>query len=140
MSASTSWGKSSRSVKASSTLRCATSLALEPNQRCGRNQSRSASSGSGASGSLIARVLGELEPVEAARGEREQVGPLADAREPRAPEQLDGVAALVLREVELDGLRRAGEVVDAQHEVVLVAADVGEDAAVGRRQRLVGTE
>ena len=36
----------------------------------------------------------ELEPVEAARRERQQVLPLADAREARAPEDLDGVAAL----------------------------------------------
>src|SRR4051794_6754442 len=105
MSASTSCGGSSRSVNASRTLRCATSLALEANQRWGSTHSRSASSGNGVRRSLTTGLLYELEPVEAARREREQVGQLADAREARAPEQLDRVATLVLGEVELDGLR-----------------------------------
>src|SRR4051794_817284 len=135
MSASTSCGGSSRRVNASSTLRCATSLALEPNQRWGRNHSRSASSGSGSRRSLIGGLLHELEPVEAAWREREQVGQLADAGEARAPEQLDGVAALVLGEVELDRLGRAREVVHAQHEVVLVAPGGGGEPPLPPGQR-----
>src|SRR3954451_6731003 len=98
MSASTSCGGASRRVNASSTLRCATSLALDPNHRWGRNQSRSAASGSGSRRSVTGRLLHQLEPVEAAWREGEQVGQLADAREARAPEQLDGVTALVLGE------------------------------------------
>ena len=39
--------------------------------------------------SVILAALHELEPVEAARREREQVPPLADPREARAPEDLD---------------------------------------------------
>ena len=55
-------------------------------------------------------------------------------------EHLDGVAALPVLEVELHRLRRAREVVHAQHHVVLVGADVGEDPVVRRLERLVGAE
>ena len=72
--------------------------------------------------------------------ERQQVGELADPREARAAEQLDRVAALVGAEVELDRLGGAGDVVHAQHEVILEAPQVGEDPRVGRLDRLVGSE
>src|SRR5687767_3405482 len=103
-SASTSRGGSSRSGTASSTVKRATSRLLDANHRWPRIHSCSRSSGSCASRSEpsampFALSLDELEPVEAARREGEQVGPLADAREPRAPEDLDRVAALVLRQV-----------------------------------------
>src|ERR1044072_6876860 len=96
------------------TAMCATSRALEPNQRWATIHSWNVPS-SRADRSIIGRVLGDLEPVEAARRERQQVRELADLREPRAAEHLDRAAALGGRQVELDGLRRAREVVDAQH-------------------------
>ncbi len=72
--------------------------------------------------------------------EGEQVGQLADAGEPGAAEHLLGPAALEGRQVELDGLGRAGHVVHAEHDVVLVGAQHREDLAVGGVQRLVGAE
>src|SRR3712207_2396665 len=138
---------------ASSTLACATSRDFAPNQRCSTTQSCSfvssmpvrspaatAAATSGTGGLPLGLVLDELEPVEAARREGQQVGPLADGREARASEDLHRVPALEARQVELDVLRRPREVVYAEHDVVLVAAHVGEDAVVARRQRLVGPE
>src|SRR3954454_8255865 len=146
---------------ASSTLSCATSRALDPNQRCWSTHSCRLSSGTEPTtvlASLIGfdlvlvgvlvlaflrrglLVLDQLEPVEAAGGQREDVGQIADRREPRAAEDLDRVAALEAREVELDRLRRAGEVVHAQHHVVLVAAHVREDARIARLERLERAE
>src|SRR5829696_8437923 len=127
---------------------CETSRDLDPNQRWATTQSCSAVSSrndrspaaTAAATSVIVAALDELEPVEAAGREREQVAPLADAREARAPEHLHGVAALPLGEVELDRLRGACEVVQAEHDVALVGAHVGEDAVVGGRQRLVLAE
>src|SRR5512143_729795 len=58
--------------------------------------------------------LDQLEPVEAAGGQRQQIRQLADARKPRAPEQLDRVTAFIRTEVEFDGLRAARDVVHAQ--------------------------
>src|SRR5918994_991393 len=115
--ARTSIGASERSTTASPASICVTSRDLEPNQRCATTQSCSASSSRketspaamAAATSVILAALHELEPVEAARREREQVLPLPDAREAGAPEDLDGVAALPLGEIELDGLRRARE-------------------------------
>src|SRR5207248_5139499 len=80
----------------------------------------------------------QLEPEVSPRREREQIGKLADPRELRLPEHLDGNPALVLVQVELDRLRRARDVVDAQDDVVLPRPDVGEDAGVLRLERLVG--
>ncbi len=60
------------------------------------------------------RGFRELEPIEPVAREREHVRQLADRRERRAAEQLDGHAAAELREIELDGLRRAFQVRDAQ--------------------------
>src|SRR5436853_7230397 len=115
--------------------RCETLADLAPNQRCWTSQSVSTCSSSSGSGGI---VLLEQEPVEAAGCQREQVRELADGREARAAEHLDGAAALELGEVELDRLGRAGEVVHAQRDVALPLAHVGEDAVVGRAQRLVG--
>src|SRR5437764_14676580 len=81
-------------------------------------------------GSLIATLLDQLEPVEAPRSEGQQVRELADPREPRVAEQLDRVSPLVLAQVELDGLGGARKVVDAQDEIILEPAQVGEDARV----------
>src|SRR5205085_6843200 len=58
---------------------------------------------------LIVRLflfrLDELEPVEAAWSQRQQVRPLADTREARAAEQLHRIASFVLPQVELHRLR-----------------------------------
>src|SRR3954469_21413956 len=117
--------------------RCETLADLAPNQRCWTSQSVRTCSSSSGSGGI---VLLEQEPVEAARREREQGGQLADRREARAPEHLDRAAALELAEVELDGLGGPSQVVDAQGDVALPLAHVGEDAVVGRAQRLVGAQ
>src|SRR3712207_6853793 len=48
--------------------------------------------------SRLRRLLGELEPVEPARRERQQVGPLADAREARAPRSEEHTSELQSRQ------------------------------------------
>src|SRR5689334_11335283 len=101
-----------------------TELAFAPNQRCRTSQSARTCSSRAGSSAIGVTVL-QQEPVEAARRQREQVGQLADAREVRAPEHLDRVAALVLAEIELDRLRGPGEVVHAQRDVLLPLAHVG---------------
>src|SRR5688500_10567246 len=106
---------------ASSTCRWATSRALEPNQRWPRIHERRASSSRKARSpaptepatSAIARLL-ELEPEVAARGERQEVGQLPDRRKAAAPEHLLGKPTLERGQVELDRLRRAGQVVDTE--------------------------
>src|SRR5947209_9343463 len=131
----------------------ATERAFEAYQRCCCTQSRRSSSSTQrrissaempCTRSLIAGLLllglDQLEPEEAAGAQRQQVRELADPREARVPEHLDRIAPLVGGEIELDRLGGAGHVVDAQHDVVLEAADVGEDARVGRLDRLVGAE
>src|SRR3712207_6195939 len=128
----------SSSSTTSSTPKCVRSAALAPNQRCSRIQAPRASESMAVRSATGLVPLLEQEPVEAARGEREQIGQLADLREARAPEHLLGEAPGVVREVELDRLRRAREVVHAQRDVVLPPADVGEDAVVGAALRLVG--
>src|ERR1700733_9433505 len=92
--------------------------------------------------SLMVRLLffDELEPEEAARAERQQVGELADAREARVPEQLDGIAPLEGAQIELDRLSRASHVVHAKDLIVLEGAQVGEDARVRRLDPLIASE
>src|SRR3954467_11090083 len=108
----------------------ATSWALEPNQRRPSSHSaRRCSSSAERSGVAISGlhvavgILPEQEPEEPARRERQTLAQLADPREARAPEHLLGRAPLVGGQIELDGLRRARQVVDAERDVVLVAAD-----------------
>src|SRR5207244_12651721 len=68
------------------------------------------------------RSLGDQpEPVEAARRQRQQVRQGADLREARAAEHLLRDQPLELSQVELDGLRRARQVVHAEDDVLLVA-------------------
>src|SRR5579875_2979685 len=108
---------------------------LEAYQRCWATQSRRLSSSRHSrissaaiwTGSLIPRCLpffGQLNPVEAAGCQGEQVRQLAYAREPRHPEHLYRIAAFEGTQVELDCLGRAGQVVHAEHQVVLEAPDV----------------
>ena len=52
--------------------------------------------------------------------QRQQIGQLADPRERHPTGQLDRPVPGPAVEVELDGLREAGQVIDAQHRVVLV--------------------
>src|SRR5205085_3909164 len=84
--------------------------------------------------------LPQLEPEVSPRRERQQVRQLADRREAREPEELDRDPTPELREVELDRLRRAGDVVDAEHDVILPAPDVREDARVLGPDCLVAAE
>ena len=80
----------------------------------------------------------EREPVKATRAKRQQVRQLADSRESGVAKEFDRVAALVLAQIQLNRLRRAGQVVHAQHEVVLEPSQVSKDprvTAVGRWMR-----
>src|SRR5215210_2068708 len=110
-----------------------TSRAFDANQRCSTTHSASASASMlrARSASVGIAILQE-EPEEAPRGEGEQIRQLADAGEGGAPEHLDRRASLVVRQVELHGLGGPREVVHAQGDVVLEAADVGEDLVVRR--------
>src|SRR3954449_11098871 len=149
MRAMTRRGGPEHSSSACMTCRPVTSRALEPNQRCAWTHSPRRSS-SMKPRSLIRVLLDlllglgvglpELEPEEAPRRERQEVWQLADPREARAAEHLLRVAARILAQIELDRLCGARHVVDAQDDVVLVAADVGEDLVVRRLQRLVRPE
>ncbi len=69
----------------------------------------------------------QLEPVEAVFAERQQVGQLTDLGERDPADHLDRRLAWKSAEVELDGLRKAAEVVHAQDDVVLRFPDVGQD-------------
>ena len=81
-------------------------------------------------GPVSAFAVGQLEPEEVVRTERQQVGQLADPRELDAPDQLDRHPVLEAAEVELDVLREARQVRDAQDRDALVLAQVGEHASV----------
>src|SRR5579884_3991012 len=134
--ASESWGSACRIATVSSTSECDTVRDLAPYHRCRVTYSISERS----SISVHLLFLPELEPEEAARCEREEVRQLADRRERRPAEHLDRHHAGVRGEVELHGLSRAGAVVDAQHDVLLPGADVGEDPRVLGALRLVGAQ
>src|SRR5579864_4195300 len=137
-------GGPSSSTTTSSTLNSANSCAFDPNQRCSRTHSASSSTGIAVAGSASSApsssarpirrllILGQQEPEEPPRVQGQQVRQLADPREARLADHLDRVAALPLREVELDGLRGAREVVHAEDDVVLIATDVREDPLVRR--------
>src|SRR5918992_6382733 len=110
---------------ASSTRASSTSRDLPPNQRCDAIVPSSTSPSRKWRSPLSMRVwssafigrIPELEPEEAARAERQEVRELADPGELRVAEHLHRDAALEGREIELDRLRRARQVVDAQHHV-----------------------
>src|SRR3954447_2276656 len=134
--ASDSCGSACRIVTVSSTSECETVRDFAPYQRCLVTYSINDRS----SISLHLLFLPELEPEESARRERQEVGELADRRERRSARHLHRDHTRVLAEVELHGLRRAGEVVHAEDDVVLPLPDVGEDARVVAGERLVGAE
>src|SRR5579862_2656398 len=112
-----------------------TSRVFEPNHRCAVMKSISA-----CSLIALALVFPQLEPEEPPRPESEEIRKLSDPREARPAEHLLRDHSLPPREIELDRLGRARRVVHAEDGVVLVAADVGEDARVVRAQRLVCAE
>src|SRR6185312_6885314 len=124
--ASDSCGSACRIVTVSRTSECETVRDFAPYQRCRVTYSIKDCS----SMSLHLLFLPELEPEEPARRERQEVGQLADRRERRTAQHLHGHHTGVRREVELHRLRRAGEVVHAENDVLLPLADVGEDARV----------
>src|SRR5690349_7976747 len=118
----TSGGSLSRRATAVSTPSSETCEAFAPNQRCWTSQSlRTCSSSWGSSGIALAFLWGRLleqEPEEPARRQRQQVGQLADAREARAAQHLDREPSGEFAQVQLNGLRAAGQVVHAQRDVV----------------------
>src|SRR6478672_3691112 len=134
--ASASCGSACRIVTVSSTSECDTVRDFAPYHRCRVTNSISDCS----SISLHLLFLPELEPEESPRRERQEVGQLPDRWEGCTTKHLDGHHPRVGREVELHGLRRAGEVVHAQDYVVLPGPDVGEDPRVVAAERLVGAE
>src|SRR5215471_20103000 len=134
--ASDSSGSVCRIATVSSTSECETVRDFAPYQRCRVTYSINDCS----SISLNLLLLPELEPEESPRGERQEVGQLPDRREGRTTEHLHRNHARVGREVQLHRLRRAGEVVHAEDDVVLPGADVGEDPRVVAAERLVGAE
>src|SRR5205085_3329016 len=75
-------------------------------------------------------LSGEREPIEAVAGQRQLIRQVADRRKGAASHELDRDAALGPAEIELDRLRGAGEVEDAEHRLVLEAAQEGEDLAI----------
>src|SRR3954454_11008069 len=107
--ASDSCGSACRALTVARTSECETVRDLEPYQRCRVTYSINDRS----SISLHLLFLPELEPEEAARRQRQQVGQLADRRKRRSAQHLHGDHTGVLPKVELHGLRRAGEVVHA---------------------------
>src|SRR6478735_6017799 len=134
--ASDSCGSACRIVTVSSTSECETVRDFAPYQRWRVTYSINDCS----SISLHLLFLPELEPEESPRRERQEVGQLPDRWEGRTTEHLHRDHTRVLPEVELHGLCRAGEVVDAQDDVVLPLADVGEDARIVAGERLVGAQ
>ena len=66
-------------------------------------------------------------PVKAVRPEREEVGRLPHRRESRLAQELDRRGAAMRRQIELDGLRALGQVLDDQERLVsLVKSDLRE--------------
>src|SRR5215471_1720371 len=124
--ASDSCGSACLMVTVSSSSECETVRDFAPYQRCRVTYSINDCS----SISLHLLFLPELEPEESPRRERQEVGELPDRREGRTTQHFDGNHPGMVREVELHGLRRAGEVVHAENYVVLPGADVGEDPRV----------
>src|SRR5262249_59223968 len=100
--------------------------AFDEYQRWCSSHSRnsSASSSSARSGTVCTRSailllvfflgLDQLEPEEATRCKRKEIRELADPREARVAEQLHRIAALPRRQIELNGLRTAPDVVDTE--------------------------
>src|SRR5262245_8783098 len=70
------------------------------------------------------------EPIETVASNREQVWQLADPREAHPAEQLNRLDPLPFTQVKLDWLRKAGEIVHAEHEIVAELSDIGEHARV----------
>src|SRR4029450_8693794 len=135
-------GGSPGTTQASSTRASSTSRDLPPNQRCEAfvpsrtspsRKCRSPCRMRSLRSAVIGRVL-KLEPEEAARAEREQVGQLPDPGELGVAEELDRHTPGEGGEVELDGLRGTGEIVDAEDDVLRERAAVGEDLRVLRPQ------
>src|SRR5580704_18214942 len=123
---------------------------LEAYQRCCSTHSRSCSSPSARAISsgvistrsliLVLLLLDQLEPEEPARPKGQQVRQLADPREPRSAEQLNRITPFVGTEVELDRLRGPRDIMDAQNQIVLESAQMGEDPGVRGLDRLVRPE
>ncbi len=69
------------------------------------------------------RFLGQQEPEEAVRRQREQVAQLADRRENRTADDIDRHAPLVSGEIEFHGLSIAREIADAEDGLRRLAVD-----------------
>src|SRR5215210_5175088 len=82
--------------------------------------------------SIISAILYELEPVEGMGPEREQIGQFAYAGKTFAAQKLDRIHPCVSGHVQLRGLSPRRQIVDAQDDVVRVAAQIGEYGGVVR--------
>src|SRR6185503_14610595 len=76
------------------------------------------------------------EPEKVVRSEREEIRQLADRRKAVLAPQLERNHPVELVQIELDVLREAREVVDAQYRFVAIAADEHEHSAIRRVDRL----
>ena len=77
----------------------------------------------------------QIEPKEAVRLQGQQIGQFAHARKHAAPEKLDRLAAAELRQIEFDRLRRARQIGDAEDDLVIEGAQIGDDLAVRRIEK-----
>src|SRR5215217_4001522 len=82
----------------------------------------------------------QLKPVEAVTGKGEQVRQLTDAGKLHVAGHLYRCVPIPVLQIQLDGLREPGEVVDAQHRVVAQFADVGQHGRVGPAKLAEGTD
>ena len=80
-------------------------------------------------------IDGQLEPIEAVRGEGQQIGQIADGGKRRPAEHFHRHSALERRQIEFDRLGRARQIGDAQDAVIAVLAQIGEDLAIAGLQK-----
>src|SRR5882757_10862399 len=89
---------------------------------------------------LPPRWSGQFEPVEAMSGKGEHVGQHSNLRELHPTGQLDGGPPFEATQVELHGLWKPREVVDAEHDIVAELADVAQHGGVAGADLVVGPE
>ena len=81
-----------------------------------------------------AGIFRQQEPEESVRGERDQVRRLGNPREPRAAEHFHRHEAAPRRQVDFRRLGGARQIGDAQHDLVLILAQIDQYGAIGRAQ------
>ena len=77
----------------------------------------------------------QVEPKEAIRLQGQQIRQFAHEWKGAAPKKLDRLAAAELRQIEFDRLRRAREIGDAEDDLVIEDAEIGDDLTVRRVEK-----